>query len=109
MNGDTLLPTDTPAGIEQIDGDEFEYPYRVTDHHGETIAKDLDTVPALLNQEQMDNLAAHIEDVLDEEGVESYQNQVIASVLRDLPDTEYGRGGTPDWLHQPGNGGEDGV
>jgi len=99
MNG-SKPPTETPAGVEEIDGDRYEYPYRAEDFDGAVIRDDLDTVPPFLNQEQVDVLAAHLEATIESAELLDYRESVLASVLAALPDSEYGRGGTPEWLVQ---------
>lgn len=99
MNG-TKPPTETPPGVEQIDGETYEYPYRVEDFDGAVIRDDLDNVPPFLNQEQIDVLAGHLEETIESAGLLDYRESVLASVLAALPDSDYGRGGTPDWLVQ---------
>jgi len=84
MGDDTLPPSETRAGVEQIAGEEYEYPYRVTDWNGKPVRKNLDTVPPFLNQEQIDTLAAHLADA-------NLSSAVLFRVLRDLPDSEWGR------------------
>lgn len=100
MTDETLPPTETRAGVEQIDGTEYEYPYRVEDWHGRVVADDLDTIPPLLNQEQVDILASELEDILAAGGITGFHGQTLATVLRDLPDSEYGRGGLPERIEE---------
>jgi hypothetical protein len=98
VTDETLPPTETPAGIAQIDGTEYEYPYRVTDFHGEVIRDDLDNVPPFLDQEQVDILTLVLIEQLEAYELECYPTQVLESVVRDLPDSEYGRRSVPeDW------------
>ena len=99
MSNETLPPTETPPGIAQIDGTEYEYPYRVTDFHGEVIRDDLDSVPPFLDQEQVDILASALIDQLEAGEFGEYRTQCLASVVEALPDSEHGRGSVPkDWV-----------
>lgn len=98
MTDETLPPTATPPGIAQIDGTEYEYPFYVTDIHGEVIRDNLDIVPPFLGQEQVDILASALIDQLEAGEYGQYRTQCLASVVEALPDSEYGRGSVPeDW------------
>ena len=71
-------------------GDEaYERPYRITDWHGEVVADELDDVPPLLNQEEIDVLASYLEE-------QSLDDQRLVSVLAKLPDFEWGRDELPE-------------
>jgi len=96
VTDETLPPTETAAGIVQIDGTEYEYPYRVTDFHGEVIRDDFDNVPPFLNQEQVDILTRVLIELLEAGEFGCYHTQVLESVVSDLPDSEYGRAGSPE-------------
>jgi len=96
MTDETLPPTETPAGIERIDGEDYEYPYRAEDFGGRVIRDDLDTIPPFLDQEQIDILTSELIDLINVGGTENYHMQVLATVVEDLPDSEHGRGSVPD-------------
>lgn len=64
---------------------EYEYPFHITDFHGEIVAEGLDNIPPLLDQEEIDLLAAHLED-------SEITSVAVWSALRKLPDGEYGAG-----------------
>lgn len=68
---------------------DYEYPFRITDFHGEVVADELDTVPPLLTQEEIDLLAAHLEDT-------EITDTAVWSALQKLPDIEAGRGEVGD-------------
>lgn len=97
-------PENPGPGKTRVNGEVYEYPYRVEDFHGEVIADELDTVPPFLNQEEIDVLASDLEERLDTDDISGYRPQVLASVLAKLPDSEHGRGGTPDWIREVGSG-----
>lgn len=84
-------------GQEEIDGETYEYPYRVEDFHGEVIREELDNVPSFLNSEEIDILASELEKRL-EDGINGYSDQILVEVLKKLPDAEHGRGNLPDWI-----------
>lgn len=85
------------AGKERVDGEVYEYPFRVTDVHGEVIRDDLDNVPPFLNRQDIDILAGELEERF-EDGIDGYHDQFLVQVLRKLPDSEWGRGELPDWI-----------
>ena len=60
-------------------------PYSVVDLHGETVAEGLDDVPPLLNQEEIDRLAAHVTETV------VFETAVADAVFK-LPDSEGGVG-----------------
>lgn len=68
---------------------EGEWPFRVVDFHGEDVSPELDVVPPFLNQEEIDELASHLEK-------STITDESVVSALRKLPDSEYGRGELPD-------------
>lgn len=84
------MPSDTyrdtiKAGEDVFRGEVYEYPFRVTDFHGEVIRDDLDTIPPLLNQEEVDTLVSHVLDGL-------VYDTAVADAVKKLPDSEGGRG-----------------
>lgn len=68
--------------------DHYEYPFRITDYHGEVVADGLDNVPPLLNQEEIDTLSAHLTDTV-------IYDTAVADALKKLPDYEGGVGDVP--------------
>jgi hypothetical protein len=98
--GDSLPPSQTPAGTEQIAGTVYEYPYRVEDFDGTVIRDDLDRVPPFLNQEEMDTLSSVLSDMIGDHEVElsRYQLDILVDVLAKLPDSEWGRDSVPEDL-----------
>jgi len=85
------------AGEEVVDGELYEYPFRVEDFHGELIQDELDTIPPILNQMEIDILASELEDLF-EDGIDGRREQILVEVLRKLPDSEYGRDALPAWI-----------
>lgn len=86
------------AGQQEVDGDVFEYPFRVQDYHGETVREGLDTIPPFLNQEEIDILASELADRFEDGIDDGHREQVLIEVLRKLPDREYGRDALPAWI-----------
>lgn len=68
---------------------DHERPYRVVDYNGDVVADELDTVPPLLNQEQIDLLASRLSKL----GTTSVE---VYSALRQLPDSAHGAGEVGD-------------
>ena len=85
------------AGKERVNGEVYEYPFRVRDFHGEVIRDELDNVPPFLNRQEIDILAGELEDRF-EDGIDGYHDQYLVEVLRKLPDSQWGRGELPEWI-----------
>lgn len=86
------------AGEQAVDGEVYEYPFRVADFHGEVIRDDLDTIPPFLNQMEIDVLASELESLFEDGIDDGFREQTLVEVLRKLPDAEYGRGALPAWI-----------
>lgn len=82
-----MTETDNEQCSERIEKreDEYEYPFRVTDFHGEVVADELDNVPPLLNQEEIDLLASHLSRT-------TITSVEVWSAFKKLPDSHYGVG-----------------
>jgi hypothetical protein len=80
-----------------VDGEVYEYPFKVADYHGETVRDNLDTIPPFLNQQEIDTLAQALEDRF-EDGIDGTEGQILAEVLCKLPDRQNGRGRLPSWI-----------
>jgi len=89
-------PQHAGPGEEIVDGELYEYPFHVSDFHGNVIRRDLDNVPPFLNREEVDILSSELEHLLEGEEVGIYRRSILRDVLRKLPDSEHGRGNAPD-------------
>ena len=93
MSGGGLKP-----GQQEVDGEVYEYPFRVVSFHGELIRDELDTIPPFLNQREIDVLASELETRFQNGIDDGMAEQTLVEVLRKLPDTEYGRDALPAWI-----------
>jgi hypothetical protein len=85
-------------GKEAVDGEVYEYPFRVVDFHGEIVREELDNVPPFLKSHEIDVLSKELEERFKDGIDDSLNEQLLVEILRKLPDSEYGRDALPAWI-----------